>query len=88
MIASRATKSARASGDRPSPIADRRSCGRCRWLLADRSAIERALPGILALGSAFGDSWARQGLCRAHDCMVDRTLCCPRFECHAPADEA
>jgi hypothetical protein len=56
------------------------SCGRCRHFVTDAVEIERELPGLLALGSAGGDSWGDQGLCRLLARMLDPSMSCPRFE--------
>lgn len=50
--------------------------------VSDPDAIEAALPGLLAYGSARGSSIGRAGLCDALDRLTDPVPAssCPRFE--------
>jgi hypothetical protein len=45
----------------------------------DRETVERELPGLLVLSSAFGDSWGDAGLCRRHDLMLLPDDACEDF---------
>ncbi|MGI4812436.1 MAG: hypothetical protein ACRYGG_03730 [Janthinobacterium lividum] len=56
------------------------ACGQCRHLNRERRAVESALPGMIALGSAFGASLADSLLCQRHDCLVRPTDRCAGFE--------
>ena len=55
-------------------------CGNCRFFIDDPVAIERALPGLLALSSGQGDSRGDQGLCEIHDRYLVPRMTCTRFE--------
>ena len=57
-----------------------RTCGNCRFFVDDPVAIERALPGLLALSSGQGDCRGDQGLCQIHDRYLMPCMSCPRFE--------
>lgn len=62
-------------------------CYRCRHFVDDPEVIERQLPGITALGSAYGSVRGNAGICRALDRFMeplpggDR---CPSFAVKPP----
>jgi len=57
-------------------------CADCRFNQHDRNELERTLPGLASLGSAFGASISHSGLCLRHDRLVSPHDRCPAF---APA---
>lgn len=64
------------------PPADRQ-CRACAHFADDREAVERELPGLLTLSSAFGDSWGDAGLCRVHSVMLLPFNTCEAFASRA-----
>ncbi len=63
-----------------------RRCGACRFLIGSPAALERAIPGLNILSSAYGSVRADTGLCSRHDRFVtSRTPACPEF---SPPDSA
>jgi len=61
-------------------------CGNCRYFVDDPVAIENALPGLLALSSAQGDSRGDQGLCEVHDRYLMPHMTCDRFAARRRTD--
>jgi len=56
-------------------------CGVCRFFTGAPAALERAVPGLNALSSAYGSVRADTGLCERHDVFVTaRSPACPQFE--------
>jgi hypothetical protein len=56
-------------------------CAACRFFTGAPAALERAIPGLNILSSAFGSVRADTGLCERHG--VFTTTCsraCPQFE--------
>jgi hypothetical protein len=56
-------------------------CAACRFFTGAPAALERAIPGVNILSSAYGSVCADTGLCERHG--VFTTACsaaCPRFE--------
>jgi hypothetical protein len=61
--------------------AGERSCAACRFFTGAAAALERALPGVNILSSAYGSVRADTGLCERHDVFVTaRSAACPQFE--------
>ena len=59
---------------------EERRCGACRFMIGAPAALERAVPGLNILSSAYGSVRAGTGLCRAHDSFVtDATAACAEF---------
>jgi hypothetical protein len=56
-----------------------RICGRCAHCDHDRHALEAAIPGLTAFGSAFGASVGETRLCRLHDQLVSPADSCAEF---------
>jgi hypothetical protein len=56
-----------------------RICGRCAHCDHDRHALEAAIPGLTAFGSAFGASVGETRLCRLHDRLVSPADSCGEF---------
>jgi len=55
--------------------------GRCRFFTGAPAAIERAIPGLNILSSAFGSVRADTGLCERHGVFTTtRSTACPQFE--------
>jgi len=65
-----------------------RECGRCRHFVDDPRVIERELPGLIALSSAYGDTRGTQGFCLVHDLLLTERHRCPRFAPRRPGDAA
>ena len=56
-------------------------CAECRFFTGAPAALERAIPGLNILSSAYGSVRADTGLCRRHDTFVTaRSAACPQFE--------
>lgn len=55
-------------------------CGDCLHRDSDRAHIERAVAGLVVLGSGFGASVADSRLCLLHDQFVSPDDACPAFE--------
>jgi hypothetical protein len=56
-------------------------CAACRFFTAAPAALERAIPGLNILSSAFGSVRADTGLCERHDVFTTaRSTACPQFE--------
>ncbi len=58
-------------------------CSDCQHFVDDPAELERALPGLLILSSAQGDSRGDQGICLAHERFLLPTMTCDRFEARA-----
>lgn len=57
-----------------------RRCGACRFFTGTPAALERALPGLNILSSAYGSVRGNTGLCEHHDSFVtSATPACPAF---------
>ena len=60
--------------------ATQRSCGACRYFNGAPAALERAIPGLNILSSAYGSVRGNTGLCEWHDSFVTRaTAACAGF---------
>jgi hypothetical protein len=58
-----------------------RTCGACRFLIGAPAALERAVPGLNILSSAYGSVRADTALCGKHEHFVTcATEACPAFE--------
>ncbi len=58
-----------------------RRCGACRFMIGAPAALERALPGLNILSSAYGSVRADTGLCERHEHFVTGTTdACSAFE--------
>jgi hypothetical protein len=56
-------------------------CAACRLFTGAPAALERTLPGLNILSSAYGSVRADTGLCQRHDVFTTaRTAACPQFE--------
>ncbi len=55
-------------------------CARCRHFMNDPAALERAIPGLTAMGSAFASVRADDGICHRHERMVSPRDSCTSFE--------
>lgn len=55
-------------------------CARCRFYRPGLSELERDIPGLSALGSAFGASLGESRLCLRHDRLVAPYDRCAAFE--------
>ena len=57
-----------------------RRCGACRFFIGTPAALERAVPGLNILSSAYGSVRGDTGLCEQHDSFVTgATAACPAF---------
>lgn len=54
-------------------------CQDCRYYLAEPGALERALPGMAILSSAYGSVRADTGVCECHARMTSARGRCDRF---------
>lgn len=60
--------------------AAQRRCGACRFFIGTPAALERAIPGLNILSSAWGSVRSDTGLCEQHDSFVTAaTAACPAF---------
>ena len=55
-------------------------CARCRSFVGDAAALERAVPGLKILSSAYGSVRADTGLCERHGSFVTPSQTCPEFQ--------
>jgi hypothetical protein len=56
-------------------------CAACRFFTGAPAALERAIPGVNILSSAFGSVRADTGLCERHGVFTTaRSAACPQFE--------
>ena len=55
-------------------------CLDCRHFCNDPAVIERAFPGLTAMGSAYADVRANDGLCARHGIYLALTNGCAGFE--------
>jgi len=56
-------------------------CAACRFFTGAPAALERALPGLNSLSSAYGSVRANTGLCQRHDVFVTaRSPACEQFD--------
>jgi len=55
-------------------------CLDCRHFCNDPAVIERAFPGLTAMGSGYADVRANDGLCARHDLYLALTNGCAEFE--------
>jgi hypothetical protein len=62
-------------------VCDALKCGKCRFFTGAPAALERAIPGVNILSSAFGSVRADTGLCERHGVFTTaRSAACPQFE--------
>jgi hypothetical protein len=55
-------------------------CGACRFFAGTPAALERAIPGLNILSSAYGSVRADTGLCERHESFVtSATAACAQF---------
>ncbi|HEY6453028.1 MAG TPA: hypothetical protein VIX87_10565 [Steroidobacteraceae bacterium] len=54
-------------------------CGRCRFFSPAPQDIERQLPGLRVLSSAYGAVRAEDGLCREHDRYIAASGSCAAY---------
>jgi hypothetical protein len=56
----------------------------CRFFTGAPAALERAVPGLNILSSAYGSVRADSGLCERHGTFTTaRSAACPQFEFNA-----
>ncbi|MGA8049644.1 MAG: hypothetical protein WCA09_05645 [Burkholderiales bacterium] len=55
-------------------------CGRCRSFVGEAAALERAVPGLKILSSAYGSVRADTGVCERHGSFVTPSQSCPEFQ--------
>ncbi len=56
-------------------------CGACRFFTGAPAALERAIPGVNILSSAYGSVRGDTGLCERHDKLTTaHSMACPQFE--------
>ena len=56
------------------------ACARCRSFVVEAAALERAVPGLNILSSAYGSVRAHTGLCEVHGTFVTPAQRCAQFE--------
>ncbi len=62
-----------------------RRCGACRFFTGTPAALERAVPGLNILSSAYGSVRGNTGLCERHDSFVTSSAeACPAFAGRTP----
>jgi hypothetical protein len=62
-----------------------RRCGACRFFTGSPAALERAIPGLNILSSAWGSVRADTGLCGHSDTFVTgATAACPEYASATP----
>jgi len=62
------------------PKGQAKRCGACRFFTGTPAALERAIPGLNILSSAYGSVRADTGLCERHEFFVTSTTpACPQF---------
>ncbi|WP_413737386.1 hypothetical protein ACL2XP_04605 [Sodalis sp. RH21] len=54
-------------------------CRHCRFCRHDRASLESEIPGLAALGSAFGASLGDSRLCGRHDRLISPGDSCRDF---------
>jgi hypothetical protein len=54
-------------------------CAACLYFANEARIVEAAMPGILALGSAFAAVRADDGLCSLHERYISDRACCGSF---------
>jgi hypothetical protein len=64
---------------------DADACIRCRHFMHDAQRLERALPGLATLSSAYAAVRANDGLCGVHDRYVAGSSSCARYFAAAAA---
>jgi hypothetical protein len=58
-----------------------RHCQTCRFFTGTPAALERAIPGLNILSSAYGSARGNTGLCERHDVFTTAaTAACGEFE--------
>jgi hypothetical protein len=58
-----------------------RHCQTCRFFAGTPAALERAIPGLNILSSAYGSTLGNTGLCERHDVFTTaHTAACPQFD--------
>ncbi len=56
-------------------------CAACRFFTGAPAALERAIPGVNILSSAYGSVRGDTGLCQRRDTFTTaRSMACPQFE--------
>ncbi|HVC10738.1 MAG TPA: hypothetical protein VNE59_03795 [Burkholderiales bacterium] len=66
-----------------------RRCGACRFFTGTPAALERAVPGLNILSSAYGSVRGDTGLCERHDTFVTGAAhACAAFAAEAPNRDA
>jgi len=62
------------------PQGHARRCGACRFFTGTPAALERAIPGLNILSSAYGSVRSDTGLCERHESFVtSATQACAEF---------
>lgn len=56
------------------------ACARCRSFVGEPAALERAVPGLNILSSAYGSVRAHTGLCERHGSFVTASQRCADFQ--------
>lgn len=62
-----------------------RTCRECRFFASEPGELERALPGINILSSAYGSVRADTAICEHRGIFVTPALACPDFFGKTPA---
>lgn len=56
------------------------ACLNCRFFLQQGHEIEKQIPGLASLGSAFGAHIGNSKLCTQHDCLTSSHDSCQQFQ--------
>ncbi len=60
----------------------RYTCRECEFFLSEPDRLERAVPGLNILSSAYGSVRADTALCERHDVFITPMNACPDFLRH------
>ncbi len=60
----------------------RYTCRECEFFLSEPDRLERAVPGLNILSSAYGSVRADTAICERHDIFVTPLAECPDFRYH------
>jgi len=62
------------------------TCRECKFFLSEPARLERAVPGLNILSSAYGSVRADTALCERHEVFITATYQCPDFLHRVGAD--
>jgi len=62
------------------PDATQGRCGHCAHFCNDPAFLEKAIPGLISMGSAYASVRADDGICGLHDRYLSARSTCANFE--------